>query len=176
MIKLPKIGRNEPCHCGSGLKYKRCCLEKDKLSMQDFDDASAAVSSAALQPADKMNAYSQIAWSSEELHSIIDEKIGWGKPGYTELAHQIVDHMKAAYTTQQIVEAVSLWKEYANLAKPVIRKPGAYCAAVEYFIREAYELKQSPQELAAKHDVTAATVTKRYQELLAFTQEHFPEE
>lgn len=24
-----KIGRNEPCHCGSGEKYKRCCLEAD---------------------------------------------------------------------------------------------------------------------------------------------------
>ena len=23
------IGRNDPCHCGSGKKYKRCCLEKD---------------------------------------------------------------------------------------------------------------------------------------------------
>ncbi|ADZ09360.1 SEC-C motif domain protein [Methanobacterium lacus] len=25
-----KIGRNDPCHCGSGIKYKRCCLNKDK--------------------------------------------------------------------------------------------------------------------------------------------------
>ena len=25
-----KIGRNESCPCGSGLKYKRCCLEKDQ--------------------------------------------------------------------------------------------------------------------------------------------------
>jgi transposase-like protein len=24
----PKIGRNEICPCGSGLKYKRCCLNK----------------------------------------------------------------------------------------------------------------------------------------------------
>ena len=24
----PKIGRNEPCPCGSGQKYKRCCLNK----------------------------------------------------------------------------------------------------------------------------------------------------
>ena len=24
----PTIGRNEPCPCGSGLKYKRCCLNK----------------------------------------------------------------------------------------------------------------------------------------------------
>jgi len=22
-------GRNEPCHCGSGRKYKHCCLAKD---------------------------------------------------------------------------------------------------------------------------------------------------
>ena len=24
-----KIGRNDPCHCGSGQKYKKCCLAKD---------------------------------------------------------------------------------------------------------------------------------------------------
>jgi SEC-C motif-containing protein len=25
----PKIGRNDPCHCGSGKKYKKCCETKD---------------------------------------------------------------------------------------------------------------------------------------------------
>ena len=25
----PKIGRNDPCPCGSGLKYKNCCAKKD---------------------------------------------------------------------------------------------------------------------------------------------------
>lgn len=24
------IGRNDPCHCGSGKKYKKCHLEKDE--------------------------------------------------------------------------------------------------------------------------------------------------
>jgi uncharacterized protein len=24
----PKVGRNDPCPCGSGLKYKKCCLGK----------------------------------------------------------------------------------------------------------------------------------------------------
>ena len=23
----PKVGRNEPCPCGSGKKYKKCCLQ-----------------------------------------------------------------------------------------------------------------------------------------------------
>lgn len=25
---LPKVGRNEPCPCGSGRKYKKCCLDR----------------------------------------------------------------------------------------------------------------------------------------------------
>ena len=25
--EFPKIGRNEPCPCGSGLKYKKCCID-----------------------------------------------------------------------------------------------------------------------------------------------------
>lgn len=29
---MRKPGRNEPCHCGSGLKYKKCCEEKDNLA------------------------------------------------------------------------------------------------------------------------------------------------
>lgn len=28
--KNPKIGRNEPCPCGSGKKYKKCCYRKSK--------------------------------------------------------------------------------------------------------------------------------------------------
>jgi hypothetical protein len=26
----PKVGRNDPCPCGSGKKYKRCCMARDK--------------------------------------------------------------------------------------------------------------------------------------------------
>lgn len=25
IVKAPKVGRNDPCPCGSGLKYKKCC-------------------------------------------------------------------------------------------------------------------------------------------------------
>lgn len=27
--KPPKVGRNEQCPCGSGLKFKKCCLQKE---------------------------------------------------------------------------------------------------------------------------------------------------
>lgn len=26
---VPKTGRNDPCHCGSGKKYKKCCADAD---------------------------------------------------------------------------------------------------------------------------------------------------
>ena len=26
----PKVGRNDPCPCGSGKKYKKCCLNSQK--------------------------------------------------------------------------------------------------------------------------------------------------
>lgn len=29
--KAAKIGRNDPCHCGSAKKYKKCCLERDQF-------------------------------------------------------------------------------------------------------------------------------------------------
>ena len=29
-----KLGRNDKCHCGSGIKYKKCCLRKDEGSAQ----------------------------------------------------------------------------------------------------------------------------------------------
>jgi len=30
VVLPPRLGRNEVCHCGSGIKYKRCCREQDE--------------------------------------------------------------------------------------------------------------------------------------------------
>ncbi len=27
-VARPNVGRNDPCPCGSGLKFKKCCLRK----------------------------------------------------------------------------------------------------------------------------------------------------
>jgi hypothetical protein len=32
---IPKLGRNDPCHCGSGKKYKKCCYVKDQALLRD---------------------------------------------------------------------------------------------------------------------------------------------
>jgi TolA-binding protein len=47
MTAMPnKTGRNDPCHCGSGQKYKRCCLEKDQAAQSTVLAAQAAVAAA----------------------------------------------------------------------------------------------------------------------------------
>ena len=30
--KDQKVGPNDPCPCGSGKKYKKCCMQKDKMA------------------------------------------------------------------------------------------------------------------------------------------------
>lgn len=40
---MSKPGRNDPCPCGSGQKYKRCCLQKDQAA----DSATLAEAAAA---------------------------------------------------------------------------------------------------------------------------------
>ncbi|MBW1744519.1 MAG: SEC-C domain-containing protein [Deltaproteobacteria bacterium] len=37
--EAPKLGRNDPCWCGSGKKYKKCHLESD-LRKQRFGASS----------------------------------------------------------------------------------------------------------------------------------------
>ena len=32
LTTMAKPGRNDPCHCGSGNKYKKCCLAKDEAA------------------------------------------------------------------------------------------------------------------------------------------------
>ncbi len=34
---MAKLGRNEPCYCGSGKKYKKCCLGMDEILTQKAD-------------------------------------------------------------------------------------------------------------------------------------------
>lgn len=37
---MTKIGRNSPCPCNSGKKYKHCCLPKDRAKIVQYIPAS----------------------------------------------------------------------------------------------------------------------------------------
>ncbi len=61
-----KMGRNEPCHCGSGKKYKKCCLAGDGELLRDASAYEGVTTSQLLSqpslvedtaPIEKMRAY-----------------------------------------------------------------------------------------------------------------------
>ncbi|MEA2014767.1 MAG: SEC-C domain-containing protein [Thermodesulfobacteriota bacterium] len=60
---MAKMGRNELCPCGSGKKYKHCCMDKDGLSrrqgmMQDvFDEVREAMADRNFDSIDEANAF-----------------------------------------------------------------------------------------------------------------------
>ncbi|HVZ37575.1 MAG TPA: SEC-C metal-binding domain-containing protein [Polyangiaceae bacterium] len=58
-------GRNEPCHCGSGLKYKKCCASKDDAA-RSADLAAQAAARAARAQAEREKAEAEGESSPDE--------------------------------------------------------------------------------------------------------------
>jgi hypothetical protein len=58
---MAKIGRNDPCPCGSGQKYKRCCLPRDEAAAaeraraREREEAAAAAAVLAADDDDRLD-------------------------------------------------------------------------------------------------------------------------
>ena len=48
------LGRNDPCHCGSGRKYKHCCLDKDEAAAHAKAVTDAQVEARADEPGETL--------------------------------------------------------------------------------------------------------------------------
>jgi Flp pilus assembly protein TadD len=60
---LSKVGRNDPCPCGSGKKYKKCCMAKD-------EKASASANAETSASADRRSAQHRPRARAEEIENI----------------------------------------------------------------------------------------------------------
>lgn len=60
-----KLGRNDPCHCGSGAKYKKCCASKDDAA-RSAELAAQAAERAARAQAEREQAEAEGQTGSEE--------------------------------------------------------------------------------------------------------------
>lgn len=49
---VKSLGRNDPCRCGSGKKYKLCCLDKDEKAARAARAKAAAATPPAEAPAE----------------------------------------------------------------------------------------------------------------------------
>lgn len=166
---MVKIGRNAPCPCGSGKKYKKCCLDKHRAA-----DSMAA--SAKQEIMTTLASRTEPSLTMDDVRKTTDTLMNWENEQYKQLAYFLADNMKESYDAPLILETVALWNRYSGLMKPVIRKPGSYCAGLEYFASQAHGVEVTQAELADKYSVSTATLSKRFQELMAFAEETYARE
>ena len=72
---VERIGRNEPCHCGSGQKYKRCCAEADGERLRDSSEIAGKTRAEIFADAAHVSAARLATMPLEELHELDAAKL-----------------------------------------------------------------------------------------------------
>jgi tetratricopeptide (TPR) repeat protein len=86
---MSKIGRNEPCPCGSGRKYKRCCLPTHEAAAAE---RAAAAAQAAARLAPRV-----FAWEDDGLDEASNRVVDLVHAGKLDEAEQAARDLLARY-------------------------------------------------------------------------------
>jgi uncharacterized protein YchJ len=127
---MAKIGRNDPCPCGSGLKYKRCCLPRD--------DAAAAAERAA--------APTRAAAAATPPFEILSEA-----DGLDEASNVVIDLIdagrldEAEYAAQDLLERYPEVHDGLERVAMVAAARGDRARAAEYYRRAAEFVHARPE-------------------------------
>jgi hypothetical protein len=138
---MAKIGRNDPCPCGSGQKYKRCCLPRD--------EAAAAAGRAAAPALDRATA-APFAWVSDDdglddASNIVIDLIAAGRLDDAERAAQdLLERYPEVHDGLERVAMVAAARGdrpraaeyYRRAADFVHARPECYDAEMETYLRE----------------------------------------
>jgi tetratricopeptide (TPR) repeat protein len=124
---MKKYGRNEPCPCGSGKKYKKCCLHAPKASpgdtliYTDLDDLSNQVPGLI-----KQKKYAE----AEEVCANLMKQF----PDQIDGLHRYAELFEAKGDVQKAVEYYQLTADFADKAD------GFGKESVEFFRKKAAQL------------------------------------
>lgn len=151
---MGNIGRNNPCHCGSGKKYKKCCLHREEQ-----------LSLTSLEP-DIFQGPEEYDYSDVNSVKELIESTQWTNIQYKKVAESIVASMSDEYPQDVICFAIDCWVIYSTEAHPIIRKVNTILAPIEYFIATTLGINGVTQSsLSKKYGVSATTISRRYQEI-----------
>jgi hypothetical protein len=119
---MPTPGRNDPCPCGSGLKYKKCCLPKDEA-------AAAAARPPAPPPAPR--------------RSTVFKPVDWEYDRLAEDSNHVVDLIRAGRLDEAETAARDLQRNYPEVPDGLERlghvyeKRGDHTQAASYYRQAA---------------------------------------
>ncbi len=146
-------GRNDPCPCGSGKKFKKCCIDtyqEERPERQTAPEANRL--------------------TRDKLPAWIDRELKWESELYRLQAQHYVEHADAAFDPEDLRALVRFWHDFAHATRPIFQKYGAFSAALEYFTPGDEGRGVTQTRLAAKYGVSSGTVSKRYAELADYAE------
>lgn len=167
---MKKLGRNDLCHCGSGKKYKKCCLEKDQ-HRERHTVRGKVVQFPGSRPASTMKP------EAERLWQMLNDKLewlDWSSEEHRELAESVFPQICRDYKLQdedslfKVFSLLLIWNNFSKEVNPSYRKPGGYAAALEHLATSLLELPITKSELAKKHEVSPATLNRYSNQISEF--------
>jgi hypothetical protein len=141
--KIP--GRNDPCYCGSGKKYKKCCLAKDENARQAQKaelEAEAADSESALEdPSHDRESDPLIA----AFHALLEDFEAAGYEGKIDIFNRTLDNPELmdgemAFEMLQHLHSLTIEHGERNRFDRLVenlrgRLPETYAAEAPYFLK-----------------------------------------
>lgn len=165
---MNKIGRNDACHCGSGKKYKKCCLEKDRLAerqphhIEPSQEEKQAMLKAPSNMMEFMASIREMKWDNESYRQLADELF---PQLYKDYEHAEEEKLFVLYN------ALIIWNGFCLKESPRFRKPGGFKAALDQLYTKALDIPVTQAELAAKYEVAATTLSKSSGQLSQFMEQ-----
>lgn len=110
--RMENPGRNEPCHCGSGKKYKKCCLQKDiethgRKALDFSYESHLAMRRAVTDKLDRIitqhatkeeiQAYADFYWDTPLLDDGELERLRKDEVSFTALSNQMLASLSDAF-------------------------------------------------------------------------------
>lgn len=117
---MAKSGRNDPCPCGSGQKYKRCCLPRDDAAERAAADRAAAL-------------------AREPASAVTDAAIGADDDGLDDASNRVIPLIDAGRLDEAEQAAHDLLARYPEVHDGLERLAMVYAArgdrarAAEYY-------------------------------------------
>jgi tetratricopeptide (TPR) repeat protein len=87
---MAKVGRNDVCPCGSGRKYKKCCLARNEA-------ANAAARTTSLGPKVAQALYDAFAMADVELDDISNSAVDLIRQGRLDEAERLAQRLLDEY-------------------------------------------------------------------------------
>jgi len=146
---MAKIGRNKPCPCGSGKKYKKCCLLSQDGAIQPEPE-----------PTKFIPVYTELDQLSNSVMDLIkNDKLDEAEAVSTRLLKEYPDQIDGFERFGQVYEArgkrhlaADYYQKAADFAKTM---PGFDQKSVEYYLSKVNEMKEEKSKKITSKENTS---------------------